>query len=207
LLLAVGTAPATMGIGLHQAGVRLNTDGFIMTDSAMRTTVPGIWAAGDVTGRMMIATAGARQGVVAVDDMFYPGCGCTVDHANTPMAIFSDPEIGMVGETEHGARDAGFDIVVNVMPTNLIPKSQVTGHTAGVIKMVAERGSGRLLGVHLACHRGADVINEAALALRLKATVSDIATTLHVYPSMSEGLRLCAQGFSRDVSRMSCCAE
>ena len=207
LQLAVGTAPATMGIGLHMAGVHLNADGFIMTDTAMRTTAPGIWAAGDVTGGMMIATAGARQGVVAVDDMFNPGCGCSMDLLSTPMAIFSDPEIGMVGQTEQSAREAGFDIVVNAIPAALIPKAQVTGHTAGVIKMVAERGSGKLLGIHLACHRGADVINEAALALRLRATVSDLATTLHVYPSMSEGLRLCAQGFSQDISRMSCCAE
>ncbi len=93
------------------------------------------------------------------------------------------------------------------MPVSAIPKAHVTGHTAGVIKMIADRSTGRLLGVHLTCHRGAEMINEAALALQLKATVTDMATTMHVYPSIGEGLKLCAQGFDRDISRLSCCAE
>jgi len=207
LLLAAGTAPATKGIGLDLAGVETDTRGFVTVDERMRTTAPGIWAAGDCIGGMMIATVGAREGIVAVDDMLNPGCGCTMDHLNVPMAIFTDPEVGMVGYTEEGAKAAGFDVVVNVMPVLAIPKAHVTGHTAGVIKMVADRATGRLLGVHLACHRGADIINEAALAIRLRATVEDLANALHVYPSMGEGLRLCAQGFSRDISRLSCCAE
>uniref|UniRef100_A0A831UE63 Mercuric reductase n=1 Tax=Geobacter metallireducens TaxID=28232 RepID=A0A831UE63_GEOME len=207
LLLAAGTAPATGGIGLEPAGVAVDGRGFVKVDQRMRTTAPGIWAAGDCTGGMMIATVGAREGIVAVDDMLNPGCGCTFDPLSVPMAIFTDPEVGIVGHTEEGARAAGFDVIVNVMPVSAIPKAHVTGHTAGVIKMVADRATGRLLGVHLACHRGADIINEAALAIRLRATVEDLANALHVYPSMGEGLRLCAQGFSRDISRLSCCAE
>ncbi|GAM11085.1 mercuric reductase [Geobacter sp. OR-1] len=207
LLIAVGTAPATAGIGLDLAEVDVDRKGFVITDSHMRTSTPGIWGAGDVTGGMMIATVGAREGVVAVDDMFNAGCGCPMDYLTAPMAIFTDPELGLVGHTEQGARQAGFDTLVNVMPVSAIPKSRVTGHRAGVIKMVADRPSGRLLGVHLICHRGAELINEAALALRLRATIDDLASTLPVYPSMSEGLRLCAQGFSRDITRLSCCAE
>ncbi|WP_369412331.1 hypothetical protein [Geotalea toluenoxydans] len=93
------------------------------------------------------------------------------------------------------------------MPIAAVPKAHVTGDTHGAIKMVADAESGRLLGIHLCCHRGADVINEAALAIQCKLTVDDLASMLHVYPSMAEGLRLCAQGFSRDISRLSCCAE
>jgi mercuric reductase len=207
LLLAAGTAPATKEIGLELAGVETDPRGFVKVDERMRTTAPGIWAAGDCTGGMMIATVGAREGIVAVDDMLNPGCGCMFDPLSVPMAIFTDPEVGIVGHTEEGARAAGFDVIVNVMPVSAIPKAHVTGHTAGAIKMVADRATGRLLGVHLACHRGADIINEAALAIRLRATVEDLANALHVYPSMGEGLRLCAQGFSRDISRLSCCAE
>jgi len=207
LLLAVGTAPATAGIGLEEVGVALDGKGFIRVDEHMRTTVPGIWAAGDVVGGMMIATVGAREGIVAVDDMFNPGCGCRMDYLQAPMAIFTDPEVGMVGLGEEGARAAGFDVATNILPVSAIPKARVTGNTAGVVKMVADRGSGRLLGVHLACHLGADLINEAAVALRARLTVEELANTLHVYPSMSEGLRLCAQGFNRDVSKLSCCAE
>jgi len=156
---------------------------------------------------MMIASAGAREGIVAVDDMFNPGCGCTMDYLTVPMAIFTDPEIGLVGQTAESARQAGIDAVTNSLPVSAIPKAHVTGHTAGIITMVADRASRRLVGVHLACHRGAELINEAALAIRIRATVGDLANTLHVYPSIGEGLRLCAQGFSRDVSKLSCCAE
>ena len=207
LLMAVGTCPATDGIALEKAGVATDPKGFIVTDSRMRTSRAGIWAAGDVTGRMLIATVGARQAIVAVDDMFNEGCGCTMDYLSAPMAIFTDPEVGMVGHTEESARQAGFDVAINTMPVSAIPKAHITGHTAGVIKMIADRLTGRLLGVHLTCHRGAEMINEAALALQLKATVTDMATTMHVYPSIGEGLKLCAQGFDRDISRLSCCAE
>ena len=207
LLLAVGTAPATRDIGLEKAGVELDAKGFVKVDNAMRTSAPGIWAAGDVTGGMMIATVGAREGITAVENMFNTGCDCRMDYLTAPMAIFTDPEVAMVGHTEESAVQAGYDVVTSTLPVRAIPKALVTGHTAGVIKMVADRNTGRLLGIHLASHRGADLINEAALALRLHATIDDLANTLHVYPSMGEGLRLCAQGFTRDVSRLSCCAE
>ena len=207
LLLAVGTVPATAGIGLDKSGVALDDKGFIITDQQMRSSVDGIWAAGDVVGKMMIATVGAREGIVAVDDMFNQGCGCAMDYLAAPMAIFTDPEVAMVGHGEDSALQAGFNSVVNCMPVSAIPKAHVTGMTDGVIKMIADRDSGRLLGVHLVCHRGADMINEAALALHLRATVTDLATTMHVYPSIGEGLKLCAQGFNRDISLLSCCAE
>ena len=207
LLVAVGTTPATGDIGLEKAGVVTDRKGFITVDPFMRTSAPGIWAAGDATDGMLIATVGAREGIVAVDDMFNPGCGCTMDYLTAPMAIFTDPEVGIVGYTEEAARQAGFTVTANTLPVSAIPKARVTGHTAGLIKMVADRVSGRLLGVHLVCHRGAELINEAALAVRYSLTVTDMANALHVYPSIGEGLRLCAQGFARDVSKLSCCAE
>ncbi|HEY4745286.1 MAG TPA: mercury(II) reductase [Desulfuromonadaceae bacterium] len=207
LLLAVGTAPASEGIGLERVGVKTDRKGFVLTDRQMRTSVPGIWAAGDVTGGMMIATVGAREGIVAVDDMFDPGCGCAIDYLAAPMTVFTDPEVGIVGHGEESARQAGFDVQVNIMPVSAIPKAHVTGHTAGVIKIVADRNTGRLLGVHLTCHRGAELINEAALALSRRLSVAELAALPHVYPSIGEGLKLCAQGFNRDISRLSCCAE
>ena len=207
LLVAVGTAPASRGIGLEKVGVAVNDRGFVTVDDQMRTTASGIWAAGDVTGGVMIATVGAREGIVAVDNMLNPDCSCRIDYCSLPMAIFTDPEIGIVGYTEESARKAGYRVITNTIPVSAIPKAQVTGHTAGAIKMVAEEGSGRLLGVHLSCHRGADIINEAALAIRCRVTISDLAGTTHVYPSMAEELRLSAQGFIRDISKLSCCAE
>jgi mercuric reductase len=207
LLVAVGTAPASSGIGLEKVGVEVDAGGFVRVDELMRTTAPGIWAAGDVTGGMMIATAGAREGIVAADNMVNPGCECRLDHLSTPMTIFTDPEVGFVGHSEVSARKKGFDVITNTLPVSAIPKAHVTGHTAGAIKIIADKGTRRILGVHLACHRGAELINEAALAIRFRLTVEDLVNSLHVYPSMGEGLRLCAQGFTRDVARLSCCAE
>ena len=155
----------------------------------------------------MIATVGAREGIVAADNMLRPDCGCKIDYLSTPMAIFTDPELGMVGYSEDDARKAGFTVMTNILPAREIPKAHVTGSTSGLIKMIADKKNGRLLGVHLLCHNGAELINEAALAIRLRATIDDMVNTLHVYPSMGEGLRLCAQGFSRDVHKLSCCAE
>jgi mercuric reductase len=207
LLLAVGTAPASGGIGLEKTGVAVDAKGFIKVDEMMRTCVPGIWAAGDVIGGMMIATVGAREGIIAVDNMLNPECGCRMDYRSAPMAIFTDPEVGIVGLTESDALKAGHNVVCNTIPVAAIPKAHVTGHTAGAIKIVADKSSMKILGVHLSSHRGAEMINEAALAIQCGMTVKDLANAMHVYPSMGEGLRLCAQGFSRDISRLSCCAE
>lgn len=207
VLFATGTAPASAGIGLDKAGVETDGKGFIRVDNLMRTSAPGIWAAGDVIGGMMIATAGAREGIVAVDNMLNPACGCKIDYLTVPMAIFTDPEVALVGHSEETAHAAGMDVISNSLPAAAIPKAHVTGNTAGIIKMLADAATGRLLGVQLACMRGADIINEAALAIQCRMTVDDLATTLHVYPTMAEGLRLCAQGFRKDVSKLSCCAE
>lgn len=207
LLVAVGTAPASAGIGLENVGVEVDGAGFIKVDAMMRTTAPGIWAAGDVTGGIMIATAGAREGVLAADNMVNPGCECKLDHLTTPMTIFTDPEVGFVGYGESAAGKKGIEVIANTLPVSAIPKAHVTGHTAGAVKIIADKQTRRILGVHLSCHRGAELINEAALAIRFGLTVEDLANSLHVYPSMGEGLRLCAQGFTRDVTRLSCCAE
>lgn len=204
LLLAVGTTPASTGIGLEKAGVQTDARCFIRVDERMRTTAPGIWAAGDVTGGMMIASAGAEEGGVAVDDMFRPDRGRTMDYLSIPMAIFTDPELAMVGYGEEAAGKAGFAVRTTILPVSAISKAHIAASPTGLIKMIADRESGRLLGVHLLCHRGADLINEAALAIRLRATVADLAATLHVYPSIGEGLRLCAQALLPALSNPSC---
>lgn len=207
LLVAVGTAPASGDIGLEKAGVEVDLRGYIKVDRQMRSSAPGIWAAGDVTGGLQIATVGAREGMLAVDNMLDTGCRCEIDYSSIPMAIFTDPEVATVGYGEEAARKAGFEVVSHTIPASAIPKAHVTGELRGAVKIVAEKGSGRILGVHLSLHRGADIINEAALAIRFNITVGQLADTLHVYPSMGEGLKLCAQSFRQDIERLSCCAE
>ncbi|MHB8711133.1 MAG: dihydrolipoyl dehydrogenase family protein [Trichloromonadaceae bacterium] len=192
LMLAVGTAPASEGIGLELAGVEVNEGGFIITDEEMRTTAAGIWAAGDVTGPPLIAPAGAREAEVAAVNMLNPEAHRRITHRHTPMAVFVDPELATVGISPEQAREEGREVVETCFDLDLVAKAHVMGGRRGRMLLVAERGSGRLLGVQLLAPRAADIIHEATLAVRFGLTVYDLAETIHVYPSISDGLRLAA---------------
>ncbi len=192
LMLAVGTEPATNSIGLKEIGVATDPAGFITVDSQLRTSVPGIWAAGDVTGPPMVAPNGAREAQIAVRNMLYPQAGHTIDHRFSPMAVFVDPEFATVGLTHDQAEAHGYRVVTTYLQLDRIPKAHVMGEMIGGVLLTAERGSGKVLGVQMLCPRAADIIHEAALAVRFELTVTDLATTVHVYPSISDGLRQAA---------------
>jgi mercuric reductase len=193
LMLAIGTEPATRGIGLEEVGVKVDGGGFILVDSQLRTSVPGIWAAGDVTGPPMVAPNGAREAQIAVRNMLYPQAGHTIDHRFSPMAVFVDPEFATVGLTHDQAEAHGYRVVTTYLQLDRIPKAHVMGEMLGGILLTAERGSGKILGVQMLCPRAADIIQEATLAVRFGINVVDLATTVHVYPSISDGLRQAAQ--------------
>lgn len=193
LMLAVGTQPASDGIGLNEAGVTLDPNGFIQVDDQLRTSQEGIWAAGDVTGPPLIAPAGAREALVAVENMLNPSVTQTIDHRYTPMAVFVDPEFATIGLTTDAARSIGLKTVETYIDLDRVPKAHVMGRQQGGILLCAERGSGRVLGVQMLVPRAADIIHEATLAVRFNLTVEQLSTTVHVYPSISDGLRVAAQ--------------
>lgn len=193
LMLAVGTEAATQGLGLEEIGVAMNPAGCITVDSQLRTSVPGIWAAGDVTGPPMVAPNGAREAQIAVRNMLYPEAGHTIDHHFSPMAVFVDPEFATVGLTHDQAEAHGYRAVTTYLQLDRIPKAHVMGELLGGVLLTAERGSGKILGVQLLCPRAADIIQEATLAVRFGLTVTELATTVHVYPSISDGLRQAAE--------------
>ncbi|MFO7982558.1 MAG: NAD(P)/FAD-dependent oxidoreductase [Desulfuromonadales bacterium] len=193
LMLAVGTAPATEDIGLQKAGVETDPSGFIKTDRHMRTAADGIWAAGDVTGPPLIAPAGAQEAEVAVRNMLHPQAKAEVDHRQTPMAIFVDPEFATVGITSEGAREQGIKAVETWTDLHEVAKAHVMGGRKGGIVLCAEEGTGRVLGLQMLAPRAADIIHEATLAVRFGLTVHDLAETIHVYPTISDGLRLAAR--------------
>jgi mercuric reductase len=166
--------------------------GFIVTDEEMRTTAPGIWAAGDVTGPPLIAPAGAWEGEAAVENMLDPEAHRNIDHRHTPMAVFVDPEFAVVGLSLEKARREGREVLETFFDLEDVSKAHVMGERKGGILLLAERGSGRVLGVQMLAPRAADVIHEAALAVRFGLTVYDLAQTIHIYPTISEGLRLAA---------------
>jgi mercuric reductase len=193
LMLAIGTEPATRAIGLEEVGVKVDGGGFIVVDSQLRTSVPGIWAAGDVTGPPMVAPNGAREAQIAVRNMLYPQAGHTIDHRFSPMAVFVDPEFATVGLTHDQAEAYGYRVVTTYLHLDRIPKAHVMGEMLGGMLLTAERGSGKILGVQMLCPRAADIIQEATLAVRFGINVVDLASTVHVYPSISDGLRQAAQ--------------
>lgn len=193
LMLAVGTQAATHRIGLHKIGVELDAAGFIKVDEQLRTNIPGIWAAGDVTGAPMIAPSGAREAYLAVKNMLNPQDLQQIEHHISPMAVFVDPEFATVGLTHQQAEEQGYEVVVTYLGLDRVPKAHVMGELHGGVLLTAEKGSGKVLGVQMLCPRAADIIHEATLAVRFGLTVVDLTTTVHVYPSISDGLRQAAR--------------
>ncbi|TLM67651.1 MAG: NAD(P)/FAD-dependent oxidoreductase [Deltaproteobacteria bacterium] len=201
LMLAVGTVPATAGLGLEAVGVACDRQGFVVIDAECRTSVPGIWAAGDVTGPPLLAPAGELEGRVAVENMF-AGRHCTVDHHGTPMAVFIDPEIALVGQTAAQAGAAGHEVAEAYLDLAAVAKAHVVGAPTGALLLWADRHDGRLLGGQILAPRAADLIHELALAVRACLTVSELADSVHVYPTISDGWRLAARRLLADCPEL-----
>ena len=192
-MFAIGTAPATEGLGLEMIGVETNPGGFVKVDAYQRTNIPGIWAAGDVTGSPMIAPAGAREAQMAAQNILDPHAGHSIDHHLSPMAVFVDPEFAIVGLNREQAEKEGYQVVTTYLGIDWVPKAHVMGEQLGGFLLNAEQGTGKVLGVQMLCPRAADIIHEAALAIRFGLSVVDLTTTVHVYPSISDGLRQVAR--------------
>jgi mercuric reductase len=201
LMLAVGTVPATNGIGLEAVGVALDRQGFVIIDAECRTSSAGIWAAGDVTGPPLLVPAGELEARVAVENMF-AGRHCTVDHRGTPMAVFIDPEIALVGQTKVQAENAGHAVAEAYLDLAAVAKAHVVGAPAGGLLLWADQADGRILGGQILAPRAADLIHELALAVRACLTVTDLADMVHVYPTISDGWRLAARQLLRDYPEL-----
>jgi mercuric reductase len=201
LMLAVGTVPATGDLGLESVGVVLDGQGFVVIDAECRTNVAGIWAAGDVTGPPLLAPAGELEARVAVENMF-AGRHCTVDHHGTPMAVFIDPEIAMVGENAAQATASGLDVVEAWLDLGAVAKAHVVGAPMGGLLLWADRADGRILGGQILAPRAADLIHEVALAVRACLSVTDLADMVHVYPTVSDGWRLAARKLLNDYPEL-----
>lgn len=210
LLVATGRVPNTERLGLEQTGVRLDERGFVQVDDQLRTAVPHIWAAGDVIGSQqsaqMATPVGAHDGNVAAGNAL-GGEPRKIDHAVLPRTIFTDPQVAVVGLTDEEANAKGFVCSCNTVPIHLVPRAGAIRDERGIIKMVLERESRRVLGVSMVGRDAGEVIHEAAMGMRFGATVHDFIDLVHVYPTMAEALKIVALSFFKDVSKMSCCAE
>jgi mercuric reductase len=191
LLLASGRAPNVEELNLDSIGVDVGRGG-IVVDGRQRTSVPGIWAAGDVAAGPMFTPTAQYQARIAVEDMFGNGTR-TADYSVLPTAIFTDPELGAVGLTEAEARAQGYDVGVATHPVRAVTRAQYYGTKRGLYKIVYDRASRRVLGVHVVSRGASDIVGGLAVALGLGATVDDLAAVHHVYPSFSEGLKAAAE--------------
>jgi mercuric reductase len=191
VLLASGRTPNVDALQLETIGV-VTTRGGVVVNERQRTSVSGIWAAGDVAAGPMFTPTAQYQARLAVDDMFGNGAR-RADYSVLPTAIFTDPELGGIGLTEAEAREQGLDVGVATHPLSAVTRAQYTGAKHGLFKLVYERASRRLLGVHVVSRGASDIVGALAVAFSLGATVDDVAAMHHVYPSYSEGLKAAAE--------------
>ncbi len=205
VLVATGRAPNTAQLNLDAAGVEVDHRGFVVVDEHLRTTNPRVWAAGDVTASPQFVYVAAAEGALAADHAV-GGAGRAVDHRTVPRVTFTTPQIAAVGLTESEATAADYDVVTSVLPLAYVPRAVVNRDTRGLIKLVADRRTDRLLGVHMLADGAGDVIQAGVYALLAGLTVTAMAEAFHPYLTMAEGLKLAAQTFTRDVARLSCCA-
>lgn len=206
LLVATGRRPNTAGLGLDAAGVAVDERGAVTVDAGLRTTAPRVWAAGDVTGAPQFVYVSAYHGALAAENALL-GAGRTVDYTGLPRVIFAVPQLAAAGLTEAQAWAAGHDVKVAVLPISAVPRAMVARETHGLVKLVADAATDRLLGASILGPGGGDVIQSAVLAIRHRITTAELADTFHPYLTMAESLRLAAQTFTRDVSKLSCCAS
>ena len=204
LLVATGRSHNTAGLNLPAAGVASNAQGAIQIDAAMRTTAAHIFAAGDCTDQPQFVYVAAAAGTRAAINM--TGGNAQLDLTAMPAVVFTDPAIATVGLTEAQAQTHGLQVQSRTLSLDNVPRALVNFETQGFIKLVAEAGSGRLLGAQVVAAEAGEIIQSAALAIKAKMTVQDLADQLFPYLTMVEGLKLCAQTFFKDVKQLSCCA-
>ncbi|HLJ62931.1 MAG TPA: mercury(II) reductase [Stellaceae bacterium] len=204
VLVTTGRRPNTEGFGLSEAGIALLPNGGIKVDDRMRTSKRGVYAAGDVTGADQFVTMAAYGARIAAANALN-GDSKRYDRTAMPAVVFTDPEVASVGFTEAEARTRGIAVKTSTLPLAQVPRALAARDTRGLIKLIAEAKSGRLLGAHILAPEGADSIQTAALAIKIGFTVEQLAETIFPYLTTVEGLKLAAQTFTKDVAKLSCC--
>lgn len=204
LLIAAGRQANTEELGLENVSVATDANGRILIDEHMRTSTQGIFAAGDCTNQPQYVYVAAAAGTRATINM--TGGNASLDLSAMPAVIFTDPQVATVGLNEKTAEQLGMEVESRTLELEHVPRALANFDTRGFIKLVAEKDSGRLVGAHVLASEGGEIIQTAALAVRNRMTVQELADQLFPYLTMVEGLKLTAQTFTKDVTQLSCCA-
>lgn len=205
VLVTTGRQPNTGDMGLEAAGIELGANGGIVVDDRLATTKDGVYAVGDVTGRDMFVYMAAYGARLAAHNALN-GDSRRYDATAMPAVVFTDPQVASVGLTQAAAIKAGHETRISVLALEHVPRALAARDTRGLIKLVADGPTGRLLGAHIMAPEGADSIQTAALAIRQGLTYQDLADMIFPYLTTVEGLKLAAQTFDKDVATLSCCA-
>lgn len=205
VLVATGRTPNIEGLGLAERGIAVSPKGAIVVDDRMRTTKGGVYAAGDVTGRDQFVYMAAYGAKLAAKNALN-GDSLRYDNSAMPAIVFTDPQVASVGLTESAARAAGHSVRVSTIGLDQVPRALAARDTRGLIKLVADADTSRLLGAHILAPEGADSIQTATLAIRQSLTVDELADTIFPYLTTVEGLKLASLGFVKEVAKLSCCA-
>jgi dihydrolipoamide dehydrogenase len=186
-LVAIGFRPNSKGLGLEEVGVRISERGFVEIDEKMATNVPGIWAVGDVTGKLMLAHVGSAQGIVCAENIAGAET-VTLDYEMMPRATYSQPQVASFGMTEAQARERGYTVKVGRFPFQANGKALGLGDYAGWVKLIVEEQYGELLGASLVGPEVTELLPELTLAHMLELTPAEIARNVHAHPTLSEVL-------------------
>ncbi len=191
VLVAVGRKPNTKNLGLDKIGVKLDPKGFIQVDKQLKTSIPHIFAIGDVVGAPLLAHKASKEGLVAASVI--AGQNDVLDYRAMPAAVFTDPEIAMVGLTEEEANQLGIDVKIGKFPFAASGRAMTMDETDGFVKVISDAKTDELLGVHMIGPEVSELIAEAALAIEMGATAEDIALTVHAHPSLPESFMEAAE--------------
>lgn len=183
VLIAIGRKPNTEDLGLDNVGI-VAEKGFIKVDERLETSVNGIYAIGDITGKVMLAHVASAQGLAAAANA--AGKDQRIEYPVIPGCIYTSPEIATVGLTEAEAVSKGYEVKVGRFPVSANGKSMIMGEREGLVKIVTDETTGEILGTHIIGPRATDMIAETCLAMKLESTIEEIANTIHPHPTVSE---------------------
>ena len=205
VLIATGRTPNTDSLNLPNAKIEVQSNGGIMIDAQMRTSRQDVYAAGDVTGNDQFVYMAAYGAKLAANNAMN-GDRLTYDNSAMPAVVFTDPQVASVGLTEAAAKKAGYAVKTSVLTLDNVPRALAARDTRGLIKLVADEQSRRLLGAHILAPEGADSIQTAVMAIKFGMTYDELGAMIFPYLTTVEGIKLAAQTFDMNVKRLSCCA-
>ena len=186
-LVAIGVKPNSRDLGLEALGVKINERGFVEIDERMATDVPGIWAIGDVTGKLMLAHVGSAQGIICTENIAGVET-ITLDYEMLPRVTFSQPQVASFGMTESQAKERGYEVKVGRFPFQANGKALGLGDYAGWVKIITDARYGEILGAHLIGPEVTELLPELTLAQMMEITPAEIARNVHAHPTLSEVL-------------------